>query len=193
MKSYHRIIGLTDRFLILSGKFFSETTPLCKGAEQMLGNNLDPVPFRPKWVSAICIIGVVFASFSLLAIPMTHMMSDMSIPQDMKETMSEEEIIEFQKMVEESKKETQLILDPLYAALSIISSIITLVYCAYQWKMRILAWHVLVSFDTPVTFVTAAYQVIVNSELIVESCFAILLQAALIYLIYNLKEQGQLN
>ena len=96
-------------------------------------------------------------------------------------------------MIEESKKETQLILDPLYAALSITSSIITLVYCAYQWKMRILAWRVLISFDTPITFVTAAYQVIINSELIIESCFAILLQAALIYLIYNLREQGQLN
>ncbi len=159
----------------------------------MLENNIDLDPSRPKWVSAICIIGIVFSSFSLLIIPITHMMSDMSLPQEMQETMSEEEILEFQKMVEESQKETQLILDPLYAALTITGSIITLIYCFFQWKMRLRAWNILVSIDTPITFLAAAYQVILNSELIVESCFAVLIQAALLYLIYNLKEQGRLN
>ncbi len=148
---------------------------------------------RPKWISAICIIGIVLSSFSLLLIPMTYMISDMSIPQEMKETMSEEEILEFQKIAEESEKQTSLILDPLFAALSITGSIITIAYCVYQWKMRLLAWNILISIDTPITFLTAAYQVIIDSELIVESCIAILLQAALLYLIYQIKEQGRLS
>ena len=159
----------------------------------MLENNIDLDPSRPKWVSAICIIGIVFSSFSLLVIPITHMMSDMSLPQEMEETMSEEEILEFQKMVEESQKESQLILDPLYAALIITCSIVTIIYSFYQWKMRLRAWNILVSIDTPLTFLSAAYQVIADSELIVQSCVTILIQAALLYLIYNLKEQGRLN
>ena len=141
---------------------------------------------RPRWVTVVCIVGISMSVFGLLTVPLTYLMLDSPF---MEETLSEQEKLEFER----DREEMRAFLSPTYVTLIVLSCLVTIVGAVYLWKMRLLTWSILIYIDTPLTLIVVANDVMRDPDAFATSSLSVILQAAVIFLIYRLKVQGRLR
>ena len=141
---------------------------------------------RPRWVTVVCIVGISMSVFGLLTMPLTYLMLDSPF---MEETLSEQEKLE----LERDQEEMRAFLSPTYVTLIVLSCLVTIVGAVYLWKMRLLTWSILIYIDTPLTLIVVANDVMRDPDAFATSSLSVILQAAVIVLIYRLKVQGRLR
>ena len=144
---------------------------------------------RPRWVTVVCIVGISMSVFGLLTVPLTYLMLDSPFPSFMEETLSEQEKLE----LERDQEEMRAFLSPTYVTLIVLSCLVTIVGAVYLWKMRLLTWSILIYIDTPLTLIVVANDVMRDPDAFATSSLSVILQAAVIFLIYRLKVQGRLR
>ena len=144
---------------------------------------------RPRWVTVVCIVGISMSVFGLLTVPLTYFMFDSPFPSFMEETLSEQEKLEFER----DQEEMRAFLSPTYVTLIVLSCLVTIVGAVYLWKMRLLTWSILIYIDTPLTLIVVANDVMRDPDAFATSSLSVILQAAVIVLIYRLKVQGRLR
>ena len=144
---------------------------------------------RPRWVTVVCIVGISMSVFGLLTVPLTYLMLDSPFPSFMEETLSEQEKLE----LERDQEEMRAFLSPTYVTLIVLSCLVTIVGAVYLWKMRLLTWAILIYIDTPLTLIVVANDVMRDPDAFATSSLSVILQAAVIVLIYRLKVQGRLR
>jgi len=144
---------------------------------------------RPRWVTVVCIVGISMSVFGLLTVPLTYLMLDSPFPSFMEETLSEQEKLEFER----DQEEMRAFLSPTYVTLIVLSCLVTIVDAVYLWKMRLLTWSILIYIDTPLTLIVVANDVMRDPDAFATSSLSVILQAAVIFLIYRLKVQGRLR
>ena len=127
--------------------------------------------------------------FGLLTVPLGYFMLDSPFPSFMEETLSEQEKLEFER----EQEEMRAFLSPTYVTLIVLSCLVTIVGAVYLWKMRLLTWSILIYIDTPLTLIVVANDVMRDPDAFATSSLGIILQAAVIFLIYRLKVQGRLH
>ena len=144
---------------------------------------------RPRWVTVVCIVSISISVFGLLTVPLTYLMLDSPSPSFMEETLSEQEKLEFER----DQEEMRAFLSPTYVTLIVLSCLVTIVDAVYLWKMRLLTWSILIYIDTPLTLIVVANDVMRDPDAFATSSLSVILQAAVIFLIYRLKVQGRLR
>ena len=144
---------------------------------------------RPRWVTVVCIVGISMSVFGLLTVSLTYLMLDSPSPSFMEETLSEQEKLEFER----AQEEMRAFLSPTYVTLIVLSCLVAIVGAVYLWKMRLLTWSILIYIDTPLTLIVVANDVMRDPDAFATSSLSVILQAALIFLIYRLKVQGRLR
>ena len=144
---------------------------------------------RPRWVTVMCIVGIGFSVFGLLTVPLAYLMLNSPFPSFMEETLSEQEKLEFER----DQEEMRVFLSPTYVTLIALSCLVTIVGAVYLWKMRLLAWSILIYIDTPLTLLVLANDVMRYPDAFAMTSLSVIFQAGLMFLIYRLKTQGRLR
>ena len=144
---------------------------------------------RPRWVTVMCIVGISISVWGLLTVLFTHLMLNSSFSSFMEETLSEQEKLEFER----DQEEMRAFLSPTYVTLIALSCLVTIVGAVYLWKMRLLAWSILIYIDTPLTLLVLANDVMRDPDAFAMTSLSVIFQAGVIFLIYRLKAQGHLR